>query len=102
MVGQNLRVLRERKGITQKTLAEAIDVKVAYISAMENGVRRPSVEQVAVFAKVLGCTTDEIILGTGLALELKQEREFFEKYRAATPEKREAARASLGGSEVRG
>lgn len=63
MVGKNLKELREERGVTQQQLADAIDVKVPYISAMERGVRRPSVEQVAVFAEVLGCTTDDIILG---------------------------------------
>lgn len=98
MLGENLKALRERGGVTQKTLAESIDVKPAYISDMENGVRMPSAAQVAVFAEVLGCTTDAIILGTGL--ELAQEKELIEKFRAASPEERKAARAALENREV--
>lgn len=63
MVGKNLKALREERGVTQQQLADAIDVRVPYISAIERGVRRASVEQVAVFAELLGCTTDDIILG---------------------------------------
>ncbi|WP_312281870.1 hypothetical protein [Oscillibacter sp.] len=39
------------------------------------------------------CTTDTIILGTGL--ELAQEKELVEKFCAASPEEREATRAAL-------
>lgn len=63
MVGKNIKAIREERGMTQQQLADAIDVRVPYISAMERGVRRPSVEQVAVFAEMLACTTDDIILG---------------------------------------
>ncbi len=93
MLGENLKALRSRRGVTQKMLAESIDVTPAHISAMENGVKIPSAAQGAVFAEVLDCTTDAIIVGTGL--ELAQEKELIEKFRAATPEEREAARAAL-------
>ena len=93
MLGENLKALRSRRGVTQKMLAESIDVTPAHISAMKNGVKIPSAAQVAVFAEVLGCTTDAIILGTGL--ELAQEKELIEKFRAASPEKRKAERAAL-------
>lgn len=63
MVGKNLKALREERGVTQQQLADAIDVKPQYISAVERDVRRLSAEQVAVFAELLGCSTDDIILG---------------------------------------
>ena len=63
MVGKNLKALREERGVTQQQLADAIDVRVPYISASERGVRRASVEQGAVFAELLNCSTDDIILG---------------------------------------
>lgn len=63
MVGKNLKALREEGGVTQQQLADAIDVKPQYISAVERDVRRLSAEQVAVFAELLGCSTDDIILG---------------------------------------
>ncbi|GFE62869.1 helix-turn-helix domain-containing protein [Geobacter sp. AOG2] len=40
-VGENIRRLREEAGYTQKQLAEIIQVKEPYISAMERGQRRP-------------------------------------------------------------
>ena len=49
--------------MTQQQLADAIDVKPQYISAVERDVRRLSAEQVAVFAELLNCSTDDIILG---------------------------------------
>ena len=40
-VGENIRKFREEAGYTQKQLAEIIQVKETYISAMERGQRRP-------------------------------------------------------------
>jgi len=34
MLGENLKALRSRQGVTQKMLAESIDVTPAHISAM--------------------------------------------------------------------
>ena len=62
-VGQQIRRYRKAARWTLQQLADAIDVKPQYISAVERDVRRLSAEQVAVFAELLGCTTDDIILG---------------------------------------
>ena len=63
MVGKHIKELREERGVTQQQLADAIYTKPQFISAIERELRSPSVEQVAVFAEVLGCSTDDIILG---------------------------------------
>ena len=60
-VGENLRKARNAAGISQKELAERLQVYQKDISRWENGERTPSVE---VFAKIcveLHASADEIL-----------------------------------------
>lgn len=54
--------IRLAKGITQKTLAEKLDVTPNAISQWENGKRNPSLEIVRRLAEILQCTTDDILI----------------------------------------
>ena len=56
-----IRDIRLAKGITQKTLAEKLDVTPNAISQWENGTRNPSLEIVRRLAEILQCTTDDIL-----------------------------------------
>lgn len=62
--GRRLRTLRERRGISQMKLAEALGVTQSNVSAMERGLRGLTVHQVTKLAKALKVSTDEILVGT--------------------------------------
>ncbi len=57
----NIKVLRQKKGLTQSDIAEALCVSQGAVSQWENGIVYPSIEMLKKLAKVLGCTTDEIL-----------------------------------------
>lgn len=58
--GQALRTLRQRKGVTQKALAQAIGVTPAYLSALEHGKRgRPTFELLQRIAGYFNVIWDE-------------------------------------------
>ena len=58
--GQAMRDLRERKGVTQRALAEAIGVSPAYLSALEHGRRgRPTFELLQRIAGYFNIIWDE-------------------------------------------
>lgn len=58
--GQALRELRQRKGVTQRQLAEAIGVTPAYLSALEHGRRgRPTFELLQRIAGYFSVIWDE-------------------------------------------
>ena len=63
MVGSNIRRAREAAGVTQVQMADALCVTQAYICAIEKGVKRASVEQVAEISRICRCTTDALIFG---------------------------------------
>jgi len=52
-IGQSLREIRERKGITQEELALNAGLNRAYIGYIERGERNPSTETLAKIAKAL-------------------------------------------------
>ena len=57
----NLKEIRIAKGMTQKELANAIEVTDAAICQYENGQREPNLDNLKKLARVLDCTVDELI-----------------------------------------
>lgn len=58
---ENIKKIREGKGLSQKALADKMGTSQSLIAAFENGTKVPSVRVVAEMAKTLNVTTDEII-----------------------------------------
>lgn len=62
----NLRVVRENKGLKQKDICQAMKkydkaIDNAMLSKMENSVCLPTPFQLAKFAEIYGCTPDELL-----------------------------------------
>lgn len=53
IVGDNVKAAREAAGLTQRQLAERLDIDAMSVSRWERGVVLPSVESVASLAQVL-------------------------------------------------
>lgn len=62
-IGENLRLLRTKKNITQAEIAERLGITQVFISRVENNTKKLSVEQVFELSKILDCSTDAIIIG---------------------------------------
>lgn len=62
-ISENIRRLREERGIKQKELAERISVTPALVARFEAGTKVPSVALALAIAEVFECSTDEIIKG---------------------------------------
>lgn len=60
--GQNARMLRLKKRISQQELANYCNVTQNYISMIERGVHTPSLSTAAKIAKALDTTIDELLL----------------------------------------
>jgi len=61
-LGQRIKHHRKKAGISQKALAEAIDISTTMISRYEANKREPSISVLINIAKVLN-TTSDILLG---------------------------------------
>lgn len=61
--GQNVREMRERKGLTQEKLAEKAELDRTYVSDIERGTRNLGLNNVARLATALGSTCSELCKG---------------------------------------
>lgn len=52
---------RKANGITQRELAEKLGVAQPTITQYETGVRKPDIVTLKKLAKILGCTTDQLL-----------------------------------------
>lgn len=64
-VGQNIRELRQSKGLTQAQLAEAIGVSPTFISRVERGEKSMSLQKLQCVAKYFRVSCDALIDGPG-------------------------------------
>ena len=61
VVGQNLRMLRKSKKLTQEELRDATQISQQYLSELEHGKRNPSIQLVAKLADALGVEPMELL-----------------------------------------
>ena len=59
-LGNNLRLFRMRRGLSQAEIAEQIPVTVTYYSDIERGRKQPAIGILLSIAKVLDVTLDEL------------------------------------------
>ena len=59
-IGEKLRELREARGLLQRDVANGIFITVAMYSAIETGVRQPSLNVALALAKFFETTVEEL------------------------------------------
>jgi SOS-response transcriptional repressor LexA len=65
-VGELVRSLRLRRGLSQFDLADAVGIDNSYLSRIESGERRPSPKILMKFAEVLQHSYDDLIVTSGI------------------------------------
>lgn len=60
-IGESIKKLREKANMTQKELADALEIKQCAVSHWEQGIRLPSLANVISIAKLFNTTTDEVL-----------------------------------------
>ncbi len=64
-VGENLRMIREARGMRVKDIAEALGIAEATYYRYESGDRELVASGIIRLARVLGCSPNDILLGEG-------------------------------------
>lgn len=59
--GENIRRLRDQKGLSLRELADRVLINYADLSRIENNLKVLSVPQAVMLARELGCTLDELV-----------------------------------------
>ena len=62
MIGNNVKMLRNIRGLTQKELADIIDIAPATLWNIENGTRNPSLEMLYKLADALSVSVINLLL----------------------------------------
>ena len=61
-IGKRIRMARKSRRISQESLAETIGKTPGFLSAIESGKRKPSLETVVDIATALDVTTDSLLV----------------------------------------
>lgn len=64
MIGQRIKDGRKKKGFTQETFSEMIDISTEHLSRIENGAYRPSLILIEKISDALETTEQELMFGT--------------------------------------
>lgn len=89
---------REAKGLSQKYVAYTLGVKPPNVSRWEAGINYPTVENLIALARLYECSIDYLLENDkeGSTIYVtSEELELIQKYRAASREIKNAARAVL-------
>lgn len=76
LIGARIKVKRKRLNYTQEILAEKLDVTVGYISQVERGITRISLDLLAAISDILSCDIAELITDTAVQSSHYLEEEF--------------------------
>lgn len=61
LIGNRIKAARKAKGLSQSELSELIDKSVGYMSYIETGSKKPSLETLIQIANALDVTIDELL-----------------------------------------
>lgn len=59
----SLLYLRKKAGLSQQYIADHLGISQGAVSQWEQGLSMPSADKLPLLAKLLGCTTDELLEG---------------------------------------
>lgn len=82
-LGERIRDLRIKKGLTLEGLAGKVESSKSYIWELENkSVAKPSAEKLRLIALALDTTTDYLLAAEGVSETGEADRVFFRKYQS--------------------
>lgn len=95
-VGDNIKALRIRAGLSQNKLARLAGISQPALSAIEKDVKNPSSTTLGMLASALHVTVAELIGETESGAYSAEERQLIEQYRTLNAQGREYIRQQLG------
>lgn len=95
-IGQRIKAVRKSKNLTQERMAELLDVSVGYVSQVERGVTKISLDLLAAIATILNCDIAVLLNGSTVATENYLADEFSGCIKQLTPENRKLVLKIIG------
>lgn len=69
LIGSRIKLARKRNDMTQEKLAERLDVSVGYVSQVERGITKVSLDLLASISDILECDISEFVSDASVASE---------------------------------
>ena len=85
LIGSRIKAKRKLIGFTQEKLAEKLDVTVGYVSQLERGVTKISLDLLANISVILECNIADLITESAIASPDYRESEITEKFNHLSP-----------------
>lgn len=81
VLGKRIKAQRIAKGTTQEHFAEHLDVSVGYISQMERGITKISLDRLATVSDYLECEISYLLEGVNTGCDSYLDKDFNNLYR---------------------
>lgn len=80
MIGARIKEVRRKKGMTQERLAEKLDVSIGYVSQIERGITKISLDLLGAVSEILETDPSFFISGTVFASDDYKSSEIMSGY----------------------
>lgn len=87
VIGSRIRQYRQERGITQEDLAFQINTSAAYISNIERGIKKPSLQKLSEIADVMHVTVNDFLYCVTYDTNSSFDRDLQYMISLCTPEK---------------
>lgn len=85
LIGERIRKQRIKQKLTQEQLAELVDITTVYLSRIENGHAKPSLDVYGTLCEILGCDLSRLFCETSVESNHYQCEKVLELFQACTP-----------------
>lgn len=88
LIGERIKRARKGAGITQEVLSEKLNVSIGYISQIERGITKISLDLLGAISTILNCDVAEFISGSAINSNYYMESEIINEIRRLDNRKR--------------
>ena len=95
VIGSRIRQYRIERGITQEDLAFQINTSAAYVSNIERGIKKPSLQKLSEIAEVMHVTVNDFLYSSPYTINTSFDRDLQYMLSLCTPEKQKIITKSI-------
>lgn len=88
LIGERIKQVRKSKNMTQETLAEKLNVSIGYVSQVERGITKISLDLLGAISTILDCDVATLISETAIRSNEYMTTEIIEATRSLDDKKR--------------
>lgn len=88
LIGERIKGARKGCGMTQEVLAERLNVSIGYVSQVERGITKISLDLLGAISSILGCDVALLVSGSAVNSSAYMEEEIVRAIRRLDEKKR--------------